>query len=51
MSDQNINSKRYVILQAIKFTLFSMSAGLIQTGVFALLHDALANVLGWNYWP
>lgn len=51
MPEQDTNSKKYVIIQAIKFTLFSMSAGLIQTGVFALLHDALANVLGWNYWP
>ena len=34
-------------LQAIKFTLFSLSAGLIQIISFALLHD----VLGWeSYW-
>lgn len=33
--------------QAIKFTLFSISAGIIQVGSFALLHD----VLGWeSYW-
>ena len=51
MSEQNTNNRKYVVLQAIKFTLFSMSAGLIQTGVFALLHDALAGVLGWSYWP
>lgn len=35
------------VIQAIKFTLFSMSAGLIQAGSFFLLHD----VFGWeNYW-
>lgn len=33
--------------QAIKFTLFSISAGVIQVGSFAILHD----VLGWeSYW-
>lgn len=33
--------------QAIKFTLFSISAGIIQVGSFAILHD----VLGWeSYW-
>ncbi|MBQ8554529.1 MAG: GtrA family protein [Clostridia bacterium] len=35
------------LLQAIKFTLFSISAGIVQTLSFALLHD----VLGWtSYW-
>lgn len=35
------------ILQAIKFTLFSLSAGIIQIASFALFHD----VLGWeSYW-
>lgn len=35
------------VLQAIKFTLFSISAGLIQVVSFALFHD----VLGWeSYW-
>ena len=35
------------LAQAIKFTLFSLSAGIIQTVSFALLHD----VLGWeSYW-
>ena len=29
------------VLQAIKFTLFSMSAGLIQVGSYALLHDVI----------
>lgn len=35
------------VLQAIKFTLFSVSAGLIQVASFALFHD----LLGWeSYW-
>ena len=34
------------ILQAIKFTLFSLSAGIIQTVSFAIFHD----VLGWESW-
>lgn len=34
------------VLQAIKFTLFSLSAGIIQIASFALLHD----VLGWESW-
>ena len=35
------------LLQTIKFTLFSLSAGIIQLGSFALLHDAIK--LTW--WP
>ena len=34
------------VWQAIKFTLFSLSAGLIQIASFALFHD----VLGWESW-
>lgn len=34
------------VWQAIKFTLFSLSAGIIQAGSFALFHD----VLGWESW-
>ena len=33
-------------VQAVKFTLFSLSAGIIQIVSFALLHD----VLGWQSW-
>lgn len=29
------------LIQAIKFTLFSMSAGLIQVGSYALMHDVI----------
>ena len=34
------------LIQAIKFTLFSLSAGIIQVASFALVHD----VLGWESW-
>ena len=33
-------------LRAIKFTLISISAGLVQIGTFALFNE----VLHWNYW-
>ncbi len=33
-------------LRALKFTLFSISAGLIQIASFALFHD----VFHWDYW-
>lgn len=39
--------KRESVLQVIKFTLFSASAGIIQTLVFTLLNE-LANM---QYWP
>jgi len=35
------------VLQAIKFTLFSASAGIIQAGSFALLNE----LIRWQYWP
>ena len=35
------------ILQAIKFTVFSVSAGLIEIVTFALLNE----VFRWQYWP
>ena len=34
-------------LRAIKFVLFSTSAGIIQMGSFALLNE----LSGWSYWP
>ena len=43
-------SRRYVAIQAIKFVLFSASAGIIQTAVFALLHDVI-RAFGQSYWP
>jgi len=35
------------LLQAVKFTLFSLSAGVIQVASFALLNE----LLPWSYWP
>lgn len=35
------------ILRAVKFTLFSISAGIIQIGSFTLLNE----LTGWSYWP
>ena len=41
----NPNTKAEVI-RAVKFTLFSISAGIIQIGSFTLLYELLA----WNEW-
>ncbi len=38
--------KNKELLRTIKFTLFSISAGVIEIGVFTLLD----NVTNWNYW-
>lgn len=35
------------LLKTIKFTLFSISAGIIQLGSFAVFND----VLKWEWWP
>jgi len=40
-------SKKENAVQALKFLLFSCSAGLIETGAFALLDK----VFKWDYWP
>ena len=39
--------KKQALWQAVKFTLFSASAGIIEAGAFALL-DAVTT---WGYWP
>ncbi len=39
--------KNKEFLQAIKFTIFSLSAGIIQIGTFAIFND----VLKWKWWP
>ena len=39
--------QRKEIWRAVKFTLFSASAGLVELGVFALLSELTA----WTYWP
>ncbi len=41
-----MNNKNSLV-QMIKFTLFSASAGIIQVGSFALFNE----VFGWIYWP
>ena len=38
--------KKKELLRTVKFTLFSISAGIIEIGVFTLL-DSVTN---WNYW-
>lgn len=45
----NSSSKRDLkeVWRAIKFVLFSASAGVIEMGVFALLNE----LLEWRYWP
>jgi len=43
-------SKMTVVVQAIKFVLFSASAGMIQAAVFALLHDVV-RAFNQSYWP
>ncbi len=42
-----MTEKRRELIRAAKFTLFSISAGLIEMGSFALL-TALTD---WSYWP
>lgn len=39
MNEPVVPTKRQNIIQAIKFLLFSISAGLIQVGAFTLLHE------------
>ena len=39
--------KKNQVLQFIKFTLFSISAGIIQVASFALFNE----LLKWQYWP
>jgi len=41
------NKTRQSLLQMLKFTLFSASAGIIQVVAFALLNELIA----WSYWP
>ena len=38
--------KNKELIRTIKFTLFSISAGIIQAGSFALMNE----VFRWNYW-
>lgn len=41
------NEKKKELIRTIKFTLFSMSAGLIQILSFTLLNE----LMSWPYWP
>ena len=40
------NAKRAELIRTVKFVLFSVSAGVIEIGVFTLLYE----VLHWAYW-
>ena len=42
-----LNVEKTSFAQMLKFTLFSISAGIIQTVSFALLNE----LLDWPYWP
>ncbi|MBR5343868.1 MAG: GtrA family protein [Oscillospiraceae bacterium] len=42
-----MDDKRKELIRAVKFTLFSISAGLIEMGSFALL----TAITDWSYWP
>ncbi len=39
--------KKNSILQMLKFTLFSVSAGIIQIGTFTIFNE----IFCWRYWP
>ncbi len=41
-----MNESKKELIRAIKFTLFSISAGVIQTVSFTLMNE----LLQWNYW-
>ncbi len=41
-----MNNKTKEIIRAIKFTIISISAGIIQIGTFALFYT----LFSWNYW-
>lgn len=41
-----MDKRKQELIRAIKFTLFSASAAIIQVAAFALLNE----VLRWNYW-
>lgn len=44
---ENNKKKNYKeVIRAIKFTIISISAGLIQIGTFALMYE----LMHWDYW-
>jgi putative flippase GtrA len=42
-----MSDKKKELLRSVKFLFFSISAGLIEMGVFALLNE----LMHWPYWP
>ena len=42
-----MSEKKKELLRSVKFLFFSISAGLIEMGVFALLNE----LMHWPYWP
>ena len=40
-------NKKKEVLRALKFVMFSISAGVIEIGVFTLLNE----LTNWSYWP
>ncbi len=46
MREMEANKKKEA-LRAVKFVLFSISAGVIEIGVFTLLNE----LTSWSYWP
>ena len=42
-----MSNKKKELLRSVKFLFFSLSAGLIEIGVFTLLNE----LLHWPYWP
>lgn len=42
-----LSEKQKEVIRAVKFTIFSVSAGIIEMAVFALLEFAT----DWSYWP
>ncbi len=45
--DKSAVTKKQTAIQALKFTLFSCSAGMIQVAAFTLLNE----LMNWPYWP
>ena len=44
---QDKQAKKQELMRALKFFLFSCSAGVIQFGTFTILSE----VIGWDFWP
>ena len=45
--DTKQSEKHKTVFQAIKFVLFSISAGIVQIAIFTLLNE----LIKWSYWP